>query len=84
MAFVANLGIAFQEITSLYADRTALYYPASAEHISYHDLNQLVDHIAGLLWAKGLRHGQVAAIFHDKSPAAFAAMLACLRLKSRR
>lgn len=80
MAFVANLGIAFQEITSLYADRTALSYPASAEHISYHDLNQLVDHIAGLLWAKGLRHGQVAAIFHDKSPAAFAAMLACLRL----
>jgi D-alanine--poly(phosphoribitol) ligase subunit 1 len=43
-------------------------------------LNFLADRIVGILWAKGLRQGQVAAMFHDKSPAAFAAMLACLRL----
>lgn len=80
MAFVSNLGIAFQEIAHRHADRTALIYPATGERITYRELNQLVDRIASVLCAKGIRHGQVAAIFHDKSPAAFAAMLACLRL----
>lgn len=80
MAFISNLGIAFQEVARLHEDRTALIYPATGERITYGELNLLVDRIAGILWAKGLRHGQVAAMFHDKSPAAFAAMLACLRL----
>lgn len=80
MAFISNLGIAFQEIASRHARRTALIYPASQKRVSYAELNQLAEHIARELWATGLRQGQVAAIFHDKSPAAFAAMLACLRL----
>ena len=80
MAFVSNLGIAFHEIALRHADRTALIYPATGERVTYRELNQLAERIAGALWAKGLRHGQVAAMFHDKSPAAFAAMLACLRL----
>ena len=80
MAFVSNLGIAFQEIALRHADRIALIYPATVERITYRELNQLADRIAGALCAKGLRHGQVVAMFHDKSPAAFAAMLACLRL----
>ena len=80
MAFTSNLGIAFQEIASRHENRTALIYPASGERITYGELNLLVDRITRILWAKGLRHGQVAAMFHDKSPAAFAAMLACLRL----
>ena len=80
MAFVSNLGIAFQEITLRHADRTALIYPATGERVTYRELNQLADRIASVLRAKGLRRGQVAAMFHDKSPAAFAAMLACLRL----
>jgi len=80
MAFVSNLGIAFQEIALRHADRTALIYPATGERVTYHELNRLAERIADALRAKGLRHGQVAAMFHDKSPAAFAAMLACLRL----
>ncbi|TAN76935.1 MAG: hypothetical protein EPN14_07655 [Gallionella sp.] len=80
MTFAPNLGIAFQEIARRHADRTALLYPATGERITYRELGLLADRIAGILWARGLRHGQVAAIFHDKSPAAFAAMLACLRL----
>lgn len=80
MAFVSNLDIAFQEIVQQHADRTALIYPATGERVSYRELNLLVDHIACALLARGLRHGQVAAMFHDKSPAAFAAMIACLRL----
>lgn len=80
MAFASNLYLAFHEIVRKYADRTALLYPAAGERVSYRELNQLVDRITSTLWAKGIRHGQVAAMFHDKSPAAFAAMLACLRL----
>jgi len=72
--------MAFKEIALQHKNRTALIYPATGERITYGELNQLVDHITGVLWAKGLRQGQVAAMFHDKSPAAFAAMLACLRL----
>ncbi|MFA7241933.1 MAG: amino acid adenylation domain-containing protein [Sulfuricellaceae bacterium] len=77
---ILNLGIAFQEIARRYENRTALIYPATGEQITYGKLNLLVERIAGVLWAKGLRRGDVAALFHDKSPAAFAAMLACLRL----
>ncbi|MDP2829644.1 MAG: AMP-binding protein [Sulfuricellaceae bacterium] len=80
MAFISNLGIAFHEIAHQHADKIALIYPATGERITYGELNLLVDNIARALWVKGLRHGQVAAMFHDKSPAAFAAMLACLRL----
>jgi D-alanine--poly(phosphoribitol) ligase subunit 1 len=80
MAFFSNLGIAFQNVVHLHKSRTALIYPATGEQITYGELNQLADGIASILWAKGLRQGQVAALFHDKSPAAFATMLACLRL----
>lgn len=80
MASVSNLGIAFQQIAHRHANRTALIYPATGERITYRELNQLADRIARVLCAKGIGHGQVAALFHDKSPAAFAAMLACLRL----
>ena len=80
MTFVSNLGIAFQDVVRRHKDRSALSYPATGEQTTYGELNELVDRIAGVLWSHGLRHGHVAALFHDKSPAAFAAMLACLRL----
>ena len=80
MAFVSNLGIAFHEVVSRHPYRPALIYPATGEQVTYNELSLLVEQIARTLWARGLRSGQVAAIFHDKSPTAFAAMLACLRL----
>ncbi|MBS4096591.1 MAG: amino acid adenylation domain-containing protein [Sulfuricella sp.] len=80
MAFISNIGIAFQDVADQYEKRIALFYPASGERVTYGELNLLADRIAGILWAKHLRPSQVAAIFHDKSPAAFATMLACLRL----
>jgi D-alanine--poly(phosphoribitol) ligase subunit 1 len=80
MAFVSNLGIAFHEVVSRHPYRAALIYPATGERVTYSELSVLVEQIASALWAMGFRNGQVAAIFHDKSPAAFAAMLACLRL----
>lgn len=80
MTYISNLGLAFQQVSDLHADRAALRYPATGGQVSYRELAVMAEHIAGVLWAKGLRQGQVAAFFHDKSPIAFAAMLACLRL----
>jgi D-alanine--poly(phosphoribitol) ligase subunit 1 len=80
MAFISNLYLAFERVAKDNEDRVALRYPATGAQISYRKLSDLVDHIAKILWTSGLRQGQVAAFFHDKSPAAFAAMLACLRL----
>ena len=80
MAFISNLYLAFERVAKNNENRVALLYPATGSETSYRELGLLVDRIAKTLWAKGLRQGQVAAFFHDKSPAAFAAMLACLRL----
>jgi acyl-CoA synthetase (AMP-forming)/AMP-acid ligase II len=59
MPFIPNLGIAFEDVAARHAGRTALIYPATGERISYAELNRLVDRIAGALWARGLRQGDV-------------------------
>lgn len=80
MAFISNLPIAFAEVIRSHAGRTALSYPASGEKVTYSELSKLAESIAQELHMRGLRQGDVVAFFHDKSPAAYAAMLACLRL----
>lgn len=80
MAFISNLDLAFRDIALKHENRVALFYPATGDKVTYAELSLLADRIAAILWSKGLRRGQVAAMFHDKSPAAFATMLACLRL----
>lgn len=80
MAFVSNLGVAFDDVVRRHSDRTALLYPATGDTISYRQLAALAESMAGQLLAHGLRQGDVVAMFHDKSPPAYAAMLACLRL----
>jgi D-alanine--poly(phosphoribitol) ligase subunit 1 len=80
MAFVSNLGLAFEEVAKRHRDRAALYYPATQETVSYAQLASLAHAIAGELCKRGLRQGDVVTLFHDKSPRAYAAMLACLRL----
>lgn len=80
MSFVANLGIAFLKMSRLHSERSALSYAGDGAQVSYRDLAALTDRIATVLDARGLRQGDVVAMFHDKSPAAFACMLACLRL----
>lgn len=80
MAFVSNMGVAFDEVVRRHSDRTALLYPATGELVSYGELATLANAIAGELIRHGLRQGDVVAMFHDKSPPAYATMLACLRL----
>lgn len=80
MTLHTNLSRAFEVVVQQHGQRCALHYPASGERISYTQLHALSQHLAGLLHDRGLRRGQVIALLHDKSPAAFAMMLACLRL----
>ncbi|MCC6069966.1 amino acid adenylation domain-containing protein [Massilia sp. GCM10020059] len=80
MAFVSNIGLAFEEVVRRHHDRTALLYPATEETVSYGKLAALATAIAGELVRQGVQPGDVVAMFHDKSPPAYAAMLACLRL----
>lgn len=80
MTFVSNLAIAFDEIANKHPDRPALIYTDTGNMVTYRELSALAEGIAQVLNARGLQKGEVAAFFHDKSPVAFAAMLACLRL----
>jgi len=80
MTYTSNLALAFREIVRRFADRRALYYPATDEAVSYRSLNDKAEMLARALHSKGLRQGQVVALFNDKSAEAFACMLACLRL----
>jgi D-alanine--poly(phosphoribitol) ligase subunit 1 len=80
MAFVSNLGLAFQDIATRFSERIALSYPETKRQVSYAQLWDATERMAQILWGLGLRKGQVVAIFHDKSPEAFATILACLRL----
>lgn len=80
MAHVSNLGLAFAEVCARFADRPALLYPADERQVSYQELGQLADLAARNLVRRGLRSGDLVAILSDKSPQAFALVLACLRL----
>lgn len=80
MTFVSNLGVAFEEVVLRHPDRAALFYPVTGESVSYGVLAKLANAIAGEMMQHGLGQGDVVALFHDKSPRAFATMLACLRL----
>lgn len=80
MPVVTPLGIAFRDVVAQYAARPALIYPETGARVSYAELARQVDSIAAALRALELRAGDVTVLFHDKSPAAYAAMLACLQL----
>ena len=80
MAFISNLPLAHHEIVRLHGQRAALKYPATGESVTHAELAEMADRIAATLHSRGIHQGEVIALFHDKSPAAYAAMLACLRL----
>lgn len=73
-----NLGLFFEEIVSVHAERPALRYPDRA--FSYRDIDGLTDRLAALLLAIGVARGDVIAIGHGKRPLSYAMMLAALRL----
>lgn len=79
MAFVPNLGLAFADIVHQHGDRTALSYPESGIAVTYAELAGLANDAAATLQSRGVQPGEVVALFHDKSPEAYAFMLACLQ-----
>lgn len=80
MSFVSNLGLAFESVLERHGDRTALRYPAAQQEQSYAELGELALAIAKGLLQRGLRQGDVLGLLSDKSPLAYATILACLRL----
>jgi D-alanine--poly(phosphoribitol) ligase subunit 1 len=79
MGHISNLGLKFREIAGAHAERPALHQTDGGV-TSYAQLDQLSNRMARLLIERGLRRGDVVGLFHDKSPGAFASMLACLKL----
>jgi len=74
-----NLGIRFYDVAQTYADRIALRY-ADGTTISYAGLNSLSNQFARYLAGRGIRKGDVVAIFNEKSPYGYALMLGCLKI----
>lgn len=79
MSYNYNLGLSFYEVAAATPDAVALKYP-NEDNVSYDTLNRLSNRIANYFAEKGLRKGQVVAIFNDKTPYGYASMLACLKL----
>jgi non-ribosomal peptide synthetase component F len=78
MPFVSNLGDAFRQIVQAHSGRPAFLHDGAVGE-TYVELDRLSNQLAHLLVDLGLRRNDVVAIFHDKSTAAFALMLACLK-----
>jgi D-alanine--poly(phosphoribitol) ligase subunit 1 len=78
MAYSSNLALKFRNVAHAHFERPALRSPDGLR-TSYGQLEQLSNQIARLLLQHGLGRGDVVALFHDKSPAAFAAMIGCLK-----
>jgi len=73
-----NLGLAFEDIARRHGSRTALHL-SDGRTVTFAALNALANRTAHWLLTRGVASGEVVAIFHDKSPEAYALMLACLR-----
>ena len=78
MAPISNLGLKFREIARANPERPALRQ-TDGEITTYAQLDGLSNWLASVFLERGLRRGDVVGILHDKSPGAFAAMLACLK-----
>jgi len=76
--YIYNIGSLFSKIAQEHSERTALKYP-DGEVVSYSALQSLSNRIAHFFLAKGLKTGDVIAIFNNKSPLGYASMLAALK-----
>lgn len=77
--YASNVGQRFDAIVARHADRPALRF-SDGTTVSYGALDDLAARTAGLLRTVGVRRGAPVALLLEKTPLAYAAMLACLRL----
>jgi D-alanine--poly(phosphoribitol) ligase subunit 1 len=74
-----NLGLKFYETAAAYGNKAALQYPSGVTY-TYAQVNKFSNKIARFLLTKGIRKGNVVAIFNEKSSEAFSLMLGCLKI----
>jgi D-alanine--poly(phosphoribitol) ligase subunit 1 len=78
MSYDYNLGLNFYTVAETAGDKTAFRFPDGKEY-SFNYVNQLSNQTARFLLGKGIKKGDVVAIFNEKSIYAYALMLACLK-----
>ncbi|MBI4695829.1 MAG: amino acid adenylation domain-containing protein [Gammaproteobacteria bacterium] len=74
-----SIGRAFAEVVAVHGERRAIYFD-DALQLSYVDLDRLANRAARFLIDRGIRTGDRIAIALEKSPAAYALMLAAVKL----
>jgi D-alanine--poly(phosphoribitol) ligase subunit 1 len=78
MQYIYNTGKLFSTVAQQYADKVALKYP-DGKTVTYTELDKLSNKIAHYFIAKGLKKGDVIALFNNKSPLGYSCMLAALK-----
>jgi D-alanine--poly(phosphoribitol) ligase subunit 1 len=76
--YIYNVGNLFSQVAATYAGKTALRYPDGST-MTYPELEALANRIAHYYVSRGLRKGDVVAIFNNKSSLGYACMLAALK-----
>lgn len=77
--YIYDLGQAFREVASSCADKRAIVW-SSSRSVTFRELDEMSDSVAGYLMHAGVGRGSVVAIQNSKTDVGFAAMLACLKL----
>ena len=76
--YIYNAGLLFAQVSGNNKERIAVRYQGN-NNISFGYLEETSNRISHFLSSKGLKKGDVLAIFNNKSPLALAAMLAALK-----
>jgi len=78
MSYQYNLGLVFQNIAEKVPFKIALRYP-DGQSYNFRWLDEMSNQQLKFLKSKGVKQGQVVAIFNEKSVYAFTLMIACLK-----
>jgi len=77
--YIYNLGQLFNQIAFNYSSKPALNF-LDKTIFSYSEIEKLSNKIANYLLEKGVKQGDVIAIFNEKNSVSYSTMLACLKI----
>jgi D-alanine--poly(phosphoribitol) ligase subunit 1 len=77
--YIHNIGLAFESVVRRHGDRVAIRLSDGAG-LTYTELSAYSARLARVMARSGIGHRDVVALFVEKGPLAYGAMLACLRL----
>jgi D-alanine--poly(phosphoribitol) ligase subunit 1 len=78
MNYCYNLGLLFYQVANNHGSKTALKYP-NGKSFDFAYLDRLSNQIGKFLLEKGIKKGDVIAIFNEKSHLCYSLMIACLK-----